>query len=172
MRRIGFRSNMSVMPTSRDLPVDRLAIGQLLVRLLFQFRREVFDGAEDRGYADLRPAHLQIFVNVGVDGIRLTDLAAHVGLSLAAASELVDGLQRLDYLQRRPDPADRRAKLISPTARGRRALNDAGDRVAEIEQHWAALVEPGDFTQACRTLQQLLTSLTEPPAGTLASDPR
>jgi hypothetical protein len=52
---------------------DRPAVGQLLLRLLSRFREELFAPAADRGYTDLRPAHLQIFGNVGVDGVRLTD---------------------------------------------------------------------------------------------------
>jgi hypothetical protein len=80
------------------------AIGQLLGRLLRQFRAELFAPAAQRGYRDLREPHLQIFGNLGVDGVRLTDLAARAQLSLAATSELVNDLQRLGYLERRPDP--------------------------------------------------------------------
>ncbi len=148
------------MPTSRDLPVDRLAIGQLLVRLLRQFRAELFTPAAEHGYRDLREPHLQIFGNLGVDGVRLTELAARAQLSLAATSELVDDLQALGYLERRPDPSDGRAKLIFPTRRGRQALDDAGDRVAQIEQHWAQLLGPARFADTCHALQELLDKLT------------
>jgi hypothetical protein len=101
------------MPSSRDLPVDRLAIGRLLVRLLREFRAELFAPAAEHGYADMRQPHLHIFGNVGIDGVRLTDLAARAQLSLATTSELVSELENLGYLERRPDPADRRPKLIS-----------------------------------------------------------
>lgn len=147
------------MPTSNDLPHDRLAVGQLLGRLLREFRLELFAPAAEHGYGDLREPHLQIFGNLGVDGIRLTDLAARAQLSLAATSELVNDLQELDYLERRPDSRDRRAKLIFPTARGRRALDDAGNRVAEIEQHWADIAGRDTFDSTCRILQDLLDSL-------------
>lgn len=149
-----------VVATSTDLPTDRLAIGQLLVRALREFRRELFAPAAESGYPDLREPHLQIFGNLGIDGVRLTELAARAQLSLAATSELVNDLQDLGYLERRPDPTDGRAKLIHPTARGRRALNSAGDRVVEIEQHWATLVGQRRFNSAARTLQDLLDSIT------------
>jgi DNA-binding MarR family transcriptional regulator len=148
------------MPTSRDLPTDRLAIGQLLVRLLRQFRTELFAPAAEHGYLDLRQPHLHIFGNLGIDGIRLTDLAARAQLSLATTSELVSQLEGLGYLERRPDPADGRAKLIFPSPRGRQALDDAGDRVAEIEQHWAQLLGPDRFADTGRALQELLDKLT------------
>lgn len=149
------------MPRSRDLHADRLPVGQLLVRLLREFRRELFEPASQADYADLRAPHLQIFGNLDVRGIRLTTLAERAQLSLAATSELVNELQDLGYLERKPDATDRRAKLITPTARGRQALGDARDRVAEIEQHWSALVGPDRFSTSCRTLQDLLTAIED-----------
>lgn len=146
------------MSTSSDLPVGRLAIGQLLVRLLHEFRAEL-SGPAGHGYGDLRPPHLHIFGNVGVDGVRLTELAARAQLSLATTSELVSELERLGYLERRPDPDDRRAKLIFPTSRGRQALDAAGDRVAEIEQHWRELAGADRFDVMCQTMQTLLDRL-------------
>ena len=156
------------MPMSRDLPADRLAIGQLLARLLREFRAELSAPAAEHGYADMRQPHLHIFGNVGIDGIRLTDLAARAQLSLATTSELVSQLQQLGYLERRPDPHDQRAKLIFPTRRGRQALDDAGDKVAEIEEHWRELLSPGRFDAMCRTMQDLLGQLTSTTAGTPA----
>lgn len=148
------------MHSSRDLATDRLPVGQLLVRLLREFRRELIEPAPEGGYPDLRPPHLHIFGNLDVTGIRLTALADRAQLSLAAASELVNELQDLGYLERKPDATDRRAKLIVPTPRGRQALRDARDRVAEIEQHWSGLVGPDRFTTCCLTLQDLLDALT------------
>ena len=156
------------MPMSRDLPADRLAIGQLLAWLLREFRAELSAPAAEHGYADMRQPHLHIFGNVGIDGIRLTDLAARAQLSLATTSELVSELQQLGYLERRPDPHDQRAKLIFPTRRGRQALDDAGDKVAEIEEHWRELLSPGRFDAMCRTMQDLLGRLTSTTAGTPA----
>lgn len=158
------------MPTSRDLPTDREPVGQLLVQLLREFRRELFAPASEAGYPDIRAPHLQIFGNLDVAGIRLTVLSERAQLSLAAASELVNELQDLGYLERKPDVTDGRAKLIVPTARGRKALRDARDRVAEIEQHWSGLVGPDRFSTGCRTLQDLLDILndTETPARKLS----
>jgi len=153
------------VPTSRDLPTDRPAIGQLLVRLLAQFRQELSAPRADRGYTDLRDPHMHVFGNVGVDGIRLTELAARAQLGLATMSELVTELERLGYLERRPDPADGRARLIYPTPRGRQLLSDAGDRVAEIEQHWADVVGREEFERTCQVLARLLGTLTLPDPG-------
>ncbi len=153
------------MPTSSDLPSDRPAIGQLLVRLLREFRAELSAPAEERGYTDLREAYMHVFGNVGIGGIRLSELAARAQLSLPTVSELVTELERRGYLERRPDPSDGRARLIYPTARGRELLDDAGDRVAEIEQHWGELVGQDEFERACQVLARLLGILTTASGG-------
>ncbi len=149
----------ALVPTSRDLPTDRPAVGQLLGRLLREFRAELFRPAGERGYGDVREPHLHIFGNVGIDGVRLTDLASRAQLSLATTSELVSELQGLGYLERRPDPADGRAKLIFPTNRGRQMLDDAGDRVADIEQHWRGLLAGHRFDEMCASMRDLLSVL-------------
>ena len=53
------------MTTSRELSTDRLAIGQLLGRLLREFRTELFAPAAEHGYGDLREPHLHVLGNVG-----------------------------------------------------------------------------------------------------------
>ena len=144
---------------SRGLPADRHAIGQLLVRLLSEFRRELSEPMEEHGYADIRRPHLQIWGNIGWGGRRLTDLAARAELSLSAASELVNELEALGYLKRVPDPSDGRAKLIVPTDRGHQALDAATVRVTEIEEHWGGLVGYERFNEACYLLDGLLKQL-------------
>jgi DNA-binding MarR family transcriptional regulator len=147
------------MAASRDPVPDRLAIGQLLVRLLREFRDDLAAPRAGAGYGDVREPHFQIFGNIRMGGIRLTELAERAQLSLAATSELVNDLEDLGYLTRRPDPADGRAKLIDLTTRGRALMADAGKRVADIERRWSRLVGAGDFAQMTRTMQLLLDEL-------------
>jgi DNA-binding MarR family transcriptional regulator len=142
------------------LPADRLAVGQILVRLLQQFRAELFAGAQsDARFADIRFPHMHVWGNVGVEGVRLTELARRAQLSLAACSELVDELQALGYVERRRDPSDGRAKLIFPTQRGRTVLDEAGRAVAELEQRWRRLLPAGGFDAACSSFDELLGAL-------------
>jgi len=148
--------------TSRGLATDRLAIGQILGRLLLQFRSELFDSAgADGRFHDIRFPHLQVWGNIGTEGIRLTDLATRAQLSLAACSELVDELQGLGYLERQPDPSDGRAKLIFPTAKGRSVLNAAGTAVADLEQRWREQLPSGAFDRACHTFNDLIGALAD-----------
>jgi DNA-binding MarR family transcriptional regulator len=149
------------MPSSRVNHSNHRATGQVLVRLLHHFRTELFVHGDAAAYGDLRFPHIHIFGNVGRKGIRLTDLAQRAQLSLAACSELVNDLERLGYIERRPDPSDGRAKLIVPTVRGGELLDRSASSVAAIEREWAALLGAGEFETAMSTLDRLLATLDD-----------
>ena len=89
------------------------------------------------GYADLRPAHSQVFGAIPAEGARVGEMAAQAGITQQSMSELVDSLERLGYLERRPDPTDRRARIIVFTERGWEAVRAGIATVDRIEQDWA-----------------------------------
>lgn len=86
--------------------------------------------------ADLPPAHARILELVPDEGVRLTDLAARVRITKQALGQLAALLAEHGYVQLTPDPSDGRAKLIRPTARGRRAQKTIRDAVASVEDRW------------------------------------
>ena len=77
-------------------------------------------------------------------------------MSKQAMSELVTDLERLGYLRRRPDPEDRRAKLIEFTDRGWAAVSTALDAFTDIEAHFARHIG----TRSLRQLRETLTRLS------------
>ncbi len=89
------------------------------------------------GYADLRPAHSQVFGAIAPEGSRVGDMAAHAGITQQSMSELVDNLERLGYVERRPDPSDRRARIIVFTEHGWDAVRAGIATVNGIEREWA-----------------------------------
>jgi DNA-binding MarR family transcriptional regulator len=131
--------------STREMP-DRLPVGQLLVNLLRLFRSELATrGEESAGAEGLRPAHLQVFGSIKAGGSRLTELASSAGLSLSAMSELVDSLEALGYLERAPDPADGRAKLVGLTDSGWQAIRKGRRLIEEIEADWAGVLDGDRF---------------------------
>ena len=59
------------------------------------------------------------------------------------------------YVERVPDPADRRAKLVRVTPRGREVYAVAREFVAETEREWTRLLGENKM----RTLRALLEEL-------------
>jgi len=76
--------------------------------------RALVETLRARGHPAIRPKHGAVFANIDKQGTRPSVLAERAGIGKAAMGELIDELQRLGYVQRRPDPSDRRAKLVVP----------------------------------------------------------
>lgn len=146
------------MATQPSAP--RLPVGQLLGNLVRLFRVELAGRGESSvGVEGIRPAHLQVFGVIKADGTRLTDLAGWADMSLSAMAELVDGLEQLGYVERRPDPRDGRAKLVCLTESGWRAMHEGRRLIAQIEADWGAVLGSDRFESLCREMQTLLDRL-------------
>jgi len=80
---------------------------------------------ERAGVDDMRPA-FGFVIRVLADGGRtLTELAELLAVTKQAAIKVVDEMESLGFLERQPDPADRRAKILILTDRGRRVRRAA-----------------------------------------------
>jgi DNA-binding MarR family transcriptional regulator len=119
--------------------------------MLAEFREELVK----HGYEDIRPTHGCVFRFIREDGMRLTDLASHAGITKQSAGELVDDLVGLDYVERIADPADKRAKLICLTERGREAQRVGFGLFGEIEQRWAEHFGEQRFEQLRELLERV-----------------
>lgn len=140
-------------------PAQRLHIGQLLTQLTRLFQTELFDRLIAAGLENARVPHTHVTAYIKAEGSRLTELATQARMTLPAMSELVDDLQRIGIVERRPDPRDRRAKLICLTDAGWEAMRTARRVIAEIEAGYAELVGAKRFEDAAETLNTLLTQL-------------
>src|SRR4029434_4704723 len=78
----------------------------------------IVDGVVGAGYPQ-KPSHSAVFAQIKPEGSRLTELARGANMTPQAMGELVDELEQLGYVERRPDPTDRRDKNIMLTAWGR-----------------------------------------------------
>jgi len=144
---------------------QRLHIGQLLVQLTRLFQTELFERLVASGLEDARVSHTHVTAYIKAEGSRLTELASQARMTLPAMSELVDDLERLGIVERRPDPSDGRAKLICLTEAGWEAMRTARRIIAEIEAEYADHVGSERFEDAAQTLNALLAALTATKGG-------
>ena len=88
--------------------------------------------------------------------LRLGALSEHLHIAPRSATEVVDALEERGLVERRADPADRRATLVALTARGDDVAGGIrAARAAEAEEFFARLA-PGDRTALARILGTLL----------------
>jgi DNA-binding MarR family transcriptional regulator len=107
-------------------------LGVLAGRLLFAVQDELFYRLHADGFDDIVPRHGTVLAYIRPEGVRATDLARLSGQLKQVVGVIIDDLEALGYVKRKPDPADRRAKLVVPTARGRKQMDAADSIMADI----------------------------------------
>src|SRR5215212_6273735 len=117
----------------------------------------VFDRLAAAGFDDFTPAQARVFARIAPQGSRLTDLAAQTGITKQSAGFLVDQLERAGYVERVPDPADRRARLVRVAERGALSVEASRRIVARVEAEWTAHLGQRRMAQ----LRSILTDLRE-----------
>ncbi len=141
--------------STRGLPSSallRTAYNALAARIF----ASVVSGTE---FDDLRPSHGNVMEQLELeDGLRLTELAARAGITAQSMGELVDDLEVKGYLERRPDPRDRRAKRIYLTARGRKNTRVAKRATADVENYLAELLGERRYHLLRRTLEDIIAA--------------
>jgi DNA-binding MarR family transcriptional regulator len=103
-----------------------------------------------------RATHTQVFENLDPGGTRLTVLAERTQMSHQAMGEMVDELVRHGFLERVPDPNDRRARLIRATRLGRTELTRAGEQLRALYDRWESELDGVSVTQVIGALQVLI----------------
>jgi DNA-binding MarR family transcriptional regulator len=121
----------------------------------------------DNGFDDIDSSYLSLIVWPGPEGLRPSELAIRTRMTKQALNKLLGNLERNGYLERRPDPDDRRARRIALTDRGRAVIPVIRGTVAEIEREWAAALGKGNFAK----LRELLIELNEVVAQEASTTP-
>ncbi len=96
----------------------RVRFGRYFVTLARQWRRAVEHALASAGLTDATWAPL-VHLAEGGDDISQTELAGRLALDSSTLVRLLDLLEGRGLVERRPDPADRRARRILLTPAGR-----------------------------------------------------
>lgn len=100
------------------------------------------------------PRGYQVLATANTEGPkRQLDLAAQLGVDRTVMTYLLDDLEKAELVQRQPDPADRRARLIMSTELGRDTLCDLEARLEAAEHEVLGSLTESE-RQLFRTLLQ------------------
>ena len=109
---------------------------RLLDTALDQFVDDLAARVADTQFSDIRVTHGCVFGNIDPEGSRLTELAERARMTKQSVGEVTTDLEQRGYVERAPDPADGRAKIIRLTERGHEAQTLGFELIAEIEREW------------------------------------
>jgi DNA-binding MarR family transcriptional regulator len=132
----------------------------LLLRLVYQHYAQDIDAAlRDGGFDDIRPAAANVFPFVPAEGITVSDLAELAQVRKQTMAQAVDQLERTGYVERRPNPRDRRSRLVFLTARGASVPPVTHAAAAGVEERWAKLTSQEELETLRAALLRLLNEL-------------
>jgi DNA-binding MarR family transcriptional regulator len=134
------------------------------LQLLFRAARLLDETAvarvrSDPAAAAMRTAHTALLPHLDFTGIRLTELAARVGVSKQAVAPLIDELEAMGTVERVADPDDGRAKRIRLSKRGAAAIHHGLSVLATVEAELAAAVGKPRMDDLHRALTAVLAAI-------------
>ena len=150
----------STSETNRDIAY-RLSnnLPRLLREFSRDFERRIWEQLADRGYPDIRPSHSQVFANLGMGSVRVTELAERAQVTQQAMGKMLKELERLGYIARDIDAGDKRAREIRLTDRGVRLAQDCMEVVDEIRRDYDSRVGAQELAELEERLREVVRKL-------------
>ncbi|KQW50846.1 MarR family transcriptional regulator [Ensifer sp. Root1252] len=128
---------MAKNTTTPPAIIDR--IGDGFARIATAMRTEAWTAADVIG---LNPTQLQILIFLvgrGKAGMRVKQIAAHLGVSQPTATDSINALTRKGFVEKLADPSDARAVAVAATAEGEAAVRRAGMIASATDAAFASL---------------------------------
>lgn len=136
-------------------------VGLLMFIAYRSLENRVIEAVRSAGFADVTNAQFKIMQRIGPDGTRLTELAEQAQVTKQTAGFLVDQLEKAGWVERVPDPRDKRARLVKISERGQAAIPVATGVVEQVEAEWTEHLGVWRMAQLRRALVQL-REITDP----------
>jgi len=138
--------------TDQAQPVD---LGILLALAYQEFVRELRETHAREGFDDTGRSDGYVFRALAARPMTVSDLATRLGISKQGAGQIIADMEHRGYVERRPDPADGRARLLFLTERGNAALAAARRFHRQYERRLVRTQGP----EAVTTLRKALEAM-------------
>jgi DNA-binding MarR family transcriptional regulator len=133
-------------------------LGYLLAKASQRWNELLAEGFALAGFPEVRPSYGSVLIPLlEEDGLRMGEIARRARLSKQTITTLVGLCERDGLVERKRDPADGRATIVSLTAKARRFEPVAEYVLGELEQQ----VETQLGTRRCAALRKMLADLGE-----------
>ncbi|MGH2714092.1 MAG: MarR family winged helix-turn-helix transcriptional regulator [Thermoleophilaceae bacterium] len=131
-------------------------LGYLLAKASQRWNELLQEGFADEGFAEVKASYGSVLIPLfEEDGLHIGEIARRAGLSKQTMTTMVRLCERDGLVERRPDPADRRAVRVRLTPKARR-FQPAAERVlAALEREVEAVLGERDGRIVRRSLAEL-----------------
>jgi len=139
------------------------SVAFIVSRLGFEVGNRLTEGLAPLG---LEPRHFGLLRTLAInEGQSQRAIGQALDIHPNRMVALVDDLERLRFVQRRPHPSDRRAYALVLTAKGRRALQKAFEVAINIEDALCAGLTPAERSELLALLGKLRPLYEGPPGA-------
>jgi DNA-binding MarR family transcriptional regulator len=136
-------------------------VGARLWRLSELWKKEFDAEMVGLGHSYFGEARSNLIRYIGPSGVPQSVIVARMKFSKQAVQQLLDGLVEDGVVERHPDPADKRGKLIMLTQKGLLALHDANRLKRRIERDYEKRVGPKKFSGLMQILEELAVAIAK-----------
>lgn len=134
------------------------SVAQLLFKAARLWNEQAIARLQQR-FPAVRTAHTAVLPHVDWEGTRITELAARMGVTKQAASQIVQDMVRLGLLELRPDPDDGRAKRVYFSQAGTEAMGIGLQTLQEMQAEMSQAFGAQRMDQLLSLLQDLVPLL-------------
>lgn len=112
----------------------------------------------ERGHPGVRPAHDFALRAVEAGAVSVSEVGRRTSVTKQAAAKTVAFLEESGYVDRGPDPGDRRRARLMVTERGYSLMSEGEAVFDELRSRWESLVGRDRVADVQDALQQLLAT--------------
>ena len=158
------RAEMAVEQWARERP-DLPALPMALFGRLSDAAERVMRDQMNPLFAEagLQPGEFDVLATLRRSGapymLSPTRLYEAAMISSGGMTNRLDRLERAGFVERRPDPNDRRGKLIALTAAGKRVIDDTIGKHVANEQRLLSALSPAEQEKLNALLKKLIAGL-------------
>ncbi|MBW2423582.1 MAG: MarR family transcriptional regulator [Deltaproteobacteria bacterium] len=148
------------IPETGAWPRYRDNLARHLIGISRDFQSRLRQSLSDEcGFGDLRLSFGPLISMIWSEGRPLNELAEALGISSQAASQLANLVEEAGYLERCPNPRDRRSKLLTLTPRGQELVAEGIRIIRETDCEYAALAGTAPYRAFTAALVELFQGL-------------
>ncbi len=99
----------------------------------------------------------EALLNLSIHPMRMSEIADKLVLSRGGTTKVIDRLEELGHVTRRPDPDDRRATLVEITDSGRQAQAEAKVVIdGRLEEMWSQHISDEEAERMVEVMERVL----------------
>lgn len=149
---------------------DYVPLIALVHRLNKALQLDMVRAAHRLGFTGGKYSHNAVFATLDAEGSRAADMAAQMGITRQSMGEIIRELVQLGIVEMKPDPADRRAKLVTWTEHGLAIARAGYTHILDVEDVFARELGEEQFAAFRDALVRMARIIDQDPWATAPSE--